>query len=73
MKDSVGKSLTMGRLLGSLIMGILGTYLAAKGIDLSESDKETGAMLIEAAALAFTGAVPGVVSKIRERRKDHGT
>jgi len=69
MADSVVKSMTTGRLLGSLAMTILGGYLATKGIGLSEEDKELGIQLISLSIAAFGSAIPGVISKVRELKK----
>lgn len=69
MADSIKKSMITGRLLGSLVMAILSAYLANKGMEISEENQQAGAQLIEAAALAFASAIPGVISKIRERNK----
>lgn len=67
--DSVAKSTCMGRLLGSIIMTMLAGYLAAKGVEVSEADKAAGEQFIALALTALAGAVPGVVSKVRELKK----
>jgi uncharacterized membrane protein YdjX (TVP38/TMEM64 family) len=73
MSDTVLKSATTGRLLGSAVMIAVSIYLGKKGIDLTEEHKEMGIQLIMAAIASAGAAYPVARSKWRSvKRKKKG-
>lgn len=66
-EDTILQSAGKGRILGSIIMAIVASFLGVKGIALTPEDKENGELIVAALFSAVSSAVV-LWSKLREKK-----
>ena len=70
MTDSIGKSASRGRVLAVIIMGVVASYLASRGVDLTQEQQQLGVEFIGAAVAVVCAMIPVVKSKMRSIKKE---